>query len=505
MVKFSEKIITCKHPGCGERIFAKDLFNHTWNTHSDFLEAKTEGCIIAVKEDVSSPNFACAFCLVKNNVKLIRTYQNMRSHQRKHHRGEIILKTKSELKDLLAVLTFHENGSYNHNNDDGNDDDDDDNDNDCNNDHCGNDNCRRALSAIQQENQRLHKEIDALKAQLAPIQAPMPITMDSTQPAPIFEPTFNPISPLEVAMDSTQPAPIFEPTFDPISPMEKRKTDDIKSLISMINSGNHNVRDLVKERERMLRSYKLMPIRAGQLSDAATQLATSTVPCMIKAIAWVNVLMPHTMTTPFKVFDVGSGTGKSGHSFAILTEGLAKVLGFEIYEKDCYFSMRDSAACNHYLPDNKRMETQFLAVNEDILNVTSADGFDVMFCQVRGMNSDAYQNIAKCYNNSNVQVLLVSCSLSWTNFEAGVIDSGGIRGELVDKFSINCRGGGCNTTFRVYRKTPIPQEWATDVVMQKYVDALDNLTLGTHENHLKELSKKFGKRKRKKREFFTIT
>ena len=255
----------------------------------------------------------------------------------------------------------------------------------------------------------------------------------------------------------------------------------------------------------MISSYNLMPAQTQQLSDAAASLPTSSVPGIIKALAWINVLMPSTMTAPFKVLDVGSGGGKSGHCFAILTEGLAKVLGFEMFEDNCYHSMRDSVACNHHLPDNKKMETLFLAFNEDILNVSSADGFNVMFCQVRGMNPDAYQKIAKCYNNSNVEVLVVSCSVSWKSFEAGVINSGGIKGEVVGHCATSCFGGKTTTSFRVCRKTPILQTWTTDVVMKKYVDALDNLTLATCDNHLKESSRKFGKRKRKKPDIFTIT
>ena len=510
MVKFSERTIKCEQ--CGKHFLAKDKFNHNLNKHSDFLEIKTTGCVIAVKEEVSSPDFACGFCLVDGKLKWIKTNQNMRYHQSKHHRGETMSKTKSELKDLLRGLTSCDDESCDDDNDDGVDDDDDDdgdehvnnshafddddNGNDHNNDCCGNDNCRRLLSMSQQENERLRNEIDLLKTQtikqneenlllqnkLASIQASTPIVMDSTQPEPIIQ-----------------------PAFDSISPVEARKINDVESLISMIDSGSYELCDLVKKREEMLSSYNLMPVQTQLISDSNSSLPTSSVPGIIKALAWINVLTPHTMTNPFKVFDVGSGGGKSGHCFAILTEGLAKVLGFEIKEKDCYFSMRDSGVCNRYLPDNKRMETQFLAFNEDILNVSSADGFNVMFCQVRAMNPEPYQNIAKCYNNSNVEVLLVACATSWKCFEAGVIDSGGIRGELVGQYTTTCFGGKTSTTFRVYRKTPIPQEWTTDVVMLKYVDALDNLTIASYENHLNELSKKFVKRKRKKPDILTIT
>ena len=506
MVKFSERIIKCEQ--CGERFLAKDKFNHNLNKHSDFLEVKNTGCVIAVKEEVSSPDFACGFCLVDGKLKYIKTNQNMRYHQSMHHRGETITKTKSQLKDLLRLHTFRDDGNCDDIDDHGNDDDDDDdsdehvnnghpcNDDDNNNDCCSNDNCRRLLSMIRQENQRLQHEVDVLKAQKIKQDAENLLLQNTLASIQASTP---------IAMDSTQPAPIFQPTVDSISPAKARKIDDVENVISMINSGSYDVRDLVKKREEMLSSYNLMPVQTQQRSDSNSSLPTSTVPGIIKALAWINVLTPHTMTNPFKVFDVGSGGGKSGHCFAILTEGLAKVLGFEIKEKDCYFSMRDSGACNRYLPDNKRMETQYLAFNEDILNVSSADGFNVMFCQVRGMNADAYQNIAKCYNNSNVEVLLVSCSVSWKSFEKGVIDSGGIRGELVGHYTTTCFGGETTTTFRVYRKTPILQEWTTDVVMQKYVDALDDLTIASYENHLDELSKKFGKRKRKKPGVFTIT
>ena len=75
--------------------FAKDKTNHRRNQHSDVLVGKTSG---EEKEDN-------AFCLDKNILWPIRTHQNMMFHQSRHHRGEVMVKTKSHLLGLLRDLS----------------------------------------------------------------------------------------------------------------------------------------------------------------------------------------------------------------------------------------------------------------------------------------------------------------------------------------------------------------------------------------------------------------
>ena len=86
-----------------------------------------------------------------------------------------------------------------------------------------------------------------------------------------------------------------------------------------------------------------------------------------------------------------------------------------------------------------------------------------------------------------------------------MIDSGGLQGELIGHFTSNCVGGETSTTFRVCRKSTGQKKWTTHVVVQKCVDALDNLTVETFEQHLMELETKIGKWKREKPERYSRT
>lgn len=414
MVKFAQRKITCKHPGCNERFFAKDKFIHHRNKHSDVLEGKTIGSIIAVKKDVSSPHFACAFCLVKNTLRPMKTHQNMKFHQSKHHRGEEMAKTKSQLKDLLRALacrgsstplpSFYEAPMLSFSGDVVDDPS------------VGDDMglCSQPASVCEvtvDSCAQIDEDDHSLCTQSA---SPYEVTVDSfgqidqdhlhEDNLPVVASATSIINRSQLVIPSVLVSPSCGRSI--VSVLDEGDST-VESENWIVDGGSLNVYEMVEKRERFLRTMNKIPLRKQQLCDSAATLPSSTIGCIITALAWTNVLLPYTMKTPFKVLDVGSGCGKSAFFLSILSGGLAKVVGLEVIEIDCFISMRDSHACNHCLPDNKKMETLFLACNESILNVASADGFNAMCCQVRGMNADAHQNIAKCYNNSNVEVLLL--------------------------------------------------------------------------------------------------
>ena len=490
-LSIQHKKIKCNHPGCGKFIFAKDKTLHLRNKHSTVL--KKGGSIIAVKADSSSPNFVCVLCLEHQIIWPINTYQNMLCHHSTKHPGEVTPKTESQLRGVLGALT----GT-----------------------------CTVVTNT----------SVEASSDHSLSWQAPPPDPEQNSTSSPFafctiknffvqsaktmgyFTDEVKP-SPISVSSaDEAQPSPTLPPVVDSLEAatvltcVSKRTTFDLPfdfvetstnaSIVSSIgdysvtfedyvHNENIDIYEVVAARETILKQMKRLPPKKRQHCDDHAALPTSSVGCLTTALSWINALLPWTKHTPFNVLDVGSGGGKSAYGLAILSGGLAKVVGFEVLQVDCFLSMRDSHIYNHYLPDGKKMQTQFIAFNESILNVTSADGFNIIYAQVRAIPDKAYQNVARIYNNSNVEVLIVSCSVSWKNFLKGVKDDGGIKGELMGEFKTNCTGGKTSTSFRVYSKPGgFQKKWETDAVMQKCVDSLDNLTEDSFKKHVEALGNK---------------
>ena len=260
-------------------------------------------------------------------------------------------------------------------------------------------------------------------------------------------------------------------------------TTELQFVREIEESSVLELENLVRKENAFVRSLNLLPVRKQLLADMFATLPSSSMSCLIQACAWIKTLID----PPYLVLDLGSGSGKSGIGICILFAGFAKVLGFEIIATDTLNSMRSSHLYDKYLPEGLTMSELFIAFNDSIMSIKSADGCNVVYAQVRGMSDDDYHHIIPMFNNSNARVLIVSCHVSWSNFEKGVEKARGIRGTLVGRFKASCVGGAASTTFRVYYKDEVEQFWETDEYMQDCVSKLKCLTKSSAKEHLKML------------------
>jgi len=55
---------------------------------------------------------------------------------------------------------------------------------------------------------------------------------------------------------------------------------------------------------------------------------------------------------------------------------------------------------DRYLPREMMMKTKFIVFNRCVSSIKSADGCHVIFCQVRGINSEQYYDLVVAFSNS---------------------------------------------------------------------------------------------------------
>ena len=143
---------------------------------------------------------------------------------------------------------------------------------------------------------------------------------------------------------------------------------------------------------------------------------------------------------------------------------------------------------DRYLPREMMIKTKFIVFNRCVSSIKSADGCHVIFCQVRGINSEQYHDLAVAFSNSKeCQVLIVSYHVSWKNFEKKVEEYGGIKEKLVGSFKSSCVRGNTSTSFCMYYKDHDEYSWETDAGMCKCIQQLENLTLKSADKHLEKL------------------
>ena len=200
--------------------------------------------MVAITNPLHPHEVTHTFCLVKNNLKPVKTFQNLKFHQSKHHRSEEMTETKSYLKDLLrrlcstSAITTNSSAQTK--------------------DDCGSsfqhsnktesqhlrlvDTCHVLCFPLPSFSEDLVDDLSAgdemsLDTQLAPACFPLPS---------FSEDLVDDLSAGDDMSLDAQPAPIFQLTYDSFSPMEARpvedeatplancsKIDDIESLISM--------------------------------------------------------------------------------------------------------------------------------------------------------------------------------------------------------------------------------------------------------------------------------
>ena len=248
---------------------------------------------------------------------------------------------------------------------------------------------------------------------------------------------------------------------------------------------------MMQENKIYIEKLNLISTRMRMLADSFAKLPTSSIPTIITSLSWTWTLVPAFKDSPFSLLELGSGSGKAAFCFVILSQGNCSVTGVEIVKPDLMSSMRDGYVYDKLLPNGVRMNTKFQAHLKDVKDVKSGDNYDVIFAQVKGMPDDAYHNIANVWNNSNAKILLVSCHVSWINFET-IVGKDGVKGTLVGQFQATCTGGSTGTTFRVYHKDGLEENKVRDKWISGCYESLMGLDETKAEEHLRNLIKETG-------------
>ena len=107
------------------------------------------------------------------------------------------------------------------------------------------------------------------------------------------------------------------------------------------------------------------------------------------------------------------------------------------------------------------------------------------------MPDDTCHDISNLWNNSNANVLLVSCQVSWINFET-IAGNDGVKGTVVGQFQGTWTGSNTGTMFRVHQKYGLQEDNARDKWISGYYESLMGLDETKAEKYLRILIRETG-------------